>query len=139
MCGERVCGSARDDIALVVEADIDLLAVLHRLAAPNAVVVLGEPADIREAILLDSGLRFAFGEAVAAFNRCFDLLRGRAADSGILRSAGGRRVLALSLGQSAARDQRDNGTQNKRITHAYLVQIRGIRSKGEILHEVPGT
>ncbi len=59
MCGERVCGSARDDIALVVEADIDLLAVLHRLAAPNAVVVLGEPADIREAILLDSGLRFA--------------------------------------------------------------------------------
>ena len=50
------------DVALVIEPDLDLLAVLRRRAAPDAHAVLAQVADILEAALRYTTLGFALAE-----------------------------------------------------------------------------
>ena len=54
----------RDDVALKVEADIHAPPVLHRHAAPHALIVLPQTAHVRVAGGLDAGFCLALGEAV---------------------------------------------------------------------------
>ncbi len=60
--------SCRQRHCLVVQSDIDLLAVLGRLTAPDALVVLGQRRDVGEAGILDAALGLILGEAVCAWN-----------------------------------------------------------------------
>src|SRR2546430_17697799 len=69
----RALRARLDHIALVIETDVDGLAVLCRAAAPHTVVVLLQVADVGEAHLFDAGLGFAFRKAVATSNRSGDL------------------------------------------------------------------
>ena len=54
------------DVALVVEADRDALAVAHGLAAPDALVVLLQVGDVLQPGAFEAGLGLALGEAVGA-------------------------------------------------------------------------
>src|SRR5215208_1841867 len=67
--GRALRRGAIKNIALVVDGDVDLPAVLHRLAAPDAVIAFLELGDVPKAFALDPRLSLAFGEAVGALNR----------------------------------------------------------------------
>src|SRR5438270_14070454 len=54
----------RDHVALVVERHAHLLAVLHRVAAPDALLVLLQVGHVLEPAILDPRPRLPLGEAV---------------------------------------------------------------------------
>jgi hypothetical protein len=58
-----------DDVALKIEADVHRFSVPHSGAAPEALVVLFQAANIAEALRLDPRLGLTFGEAVSAGDR----------------------------------------------------------------------
>src|ERR1700710_1207550 len=64
-------------IAFVVEPDRSGAAALLSVAAPDAIVVFGQVADVRKAVLLQPALRFAHSEAVGAFSRGRGIRVGR--------------------------------------------------------------
>src|SRR3954451_22188845 len=65
------------DIAFVVEPHRGGVAALLRAAVPVAVVVFGQVADVREAVLLDAAFCLTHGKAVRSLSRC-----GRVATGG---------------------------------------------------------
>ena len=58
-----------DDVALKIQADVYRFSVPHSGAAPDALVVLFQAANIAEALRLDARLGLTFGEAVRAGDR----------------------------------------------------------------------
>src|ERR1700758_193878 len=96
-----------DDVALVIDADIDCLAVLHCTAAPHSLVVLVEVADVGKAHLLEAGFGLAFGEAITPGNRrgCLAVRGIGAIDYAVLGPIRGRRVLALCDGPGGKKGQ----------------------------------
>ena len=68
--------SARRNVALEIQADIDLLAAARCTAAPYAFVVLFEIFDVSKPGLFDPSQRLALGEAIRPFDRRVGILRG---------------------------------------------------------------
>jgi hypothetical protein len=69
-----------EDVAMEVEAYIDVSTVLHSFATPYALVVFRQTGQVREALRLNSGFRLTLGKAIRAGRRT----------AGRRRSDGGR-------------------------------------------------
>src|SRR5450432_2481210 len=80
-----------DDVALVVEGDMDRLTVLHRRAAPDRLRVLLPTADIAVAMRLEAAAGLGLGEAIGAGDRRRGRLRIGVAGGDRRRSRGSRR------------------------------------------------
>src|SRR6185312_10467704 len=58
-----------NDVALKIQADIDRFSVPHGGAAPDALIVLFQAANIAKALRLDARLGLTFSETVRAGDR----------------------------------------------------------------------
>src|SRR5881227_2983740 len=76
----------RDHVALVVERDAHLLAVLHRVAAPDALIVLLQVGHVLEPAILDPRARLPLGEAIRTRMGCARVVAGRGVN-GVVRVA----------------------------------------------------
>src|ERR1700735_4585306 len=84
-----------DDVALKIQADVYRFSVPHSGAAPDALIVLFQAANIAEALRLDARLSLAFGEAVRAGNRCPGIISAFAVDGFVIWPVIGGRVFCL--------------------------------------------
>jgi hypothetical protein len=82
-----------DDVALKIQADIYRFSVPHSGAAPDALDVLFQAANIAEALRLDARLGLTFGEAVRAGDRRPGIISAFAVDGFVIWSVVGPRIL----------------------------------------------
>jgi hypothetical protein len=103
-----------DDVALKIQADVYRFSVPHSGAAPDALVVLFQAANIAEALRLDARLGLTFGEAVSAGDRRPGIISVFAVDGFVVWPVVGGRVLC----QRTTR-RKYEGNRRKQISCAW--------------------
>jgi hypothetical protein len=107
-----------DDVALKIQADVYRFSVPHSGAAPDALVVLFQAANIAEALRLDARLGLTFGEAVRAGDRRPGIISALAVDGFVIWSVVGRRILC----QRTTRRKDEGDRRNRYRAHCHFLR-----------------
>ena len=98
--------------ALEIDADVDLPAILHGLAAPNALLIFPKFRDVRVAGRFETAFHLSFGEAVSA------------------RLKLGARQRSWLLGKCSRRDKKGGqGRQCEILAHLHSFGVGGVHYK----------
>src|SRR3984893_16896479 len=108
-----------DDVALKIQADVYRFSVPHSGAAPDALVVLFQAANIAEALRLDPRLGLTFGEAVRSGDRRPRIISVFAVDGFVVWPVVGGRVLC----QRTARRKDEGNRRNRYRTHCHFLRV----------------